>query len=71
MRDKLVRGDGGGDQCDFASAKVGARCVKGAGERGESMLLMLLWLFSLLTGTLACRAPPTGFRLTVGTVGTE
>ena len=69
VRDKLVRGEGGGDQCDFASAKVGARCVKGAGESGESILLM--WLFSLLTGTLACRAPPTGFRLTVGTVGTE
>ena len=70
VRDKLVRGDGGGDHCDVVSANVGARCLKGAGESGESALLELR-LSCLLTGTLACRAPATGFRLTVDTVETE
>lgn len=63
-----VRGEGGGDHCDVVSANVGARCLKGAGESGESMLLML---FPRLIGTLACCVPGTGFRLTDGTVGTE
>lgn len=62
VRRERVRGEGGGDQCDFASAKVGARCDSGAGETGESILS---------TGALACRAPATGFRFRVVTVGTE
>ena len=64
VRKDLVRGDGGGDHCDFASANVGARCLKGAGEIGESTL-------SMGSGTLVCRTPATSFRFNLGTVGTE
>jgi hypothetical protein len=37
IRTDLVRGDGGGDQFDLASANVGARLgCRGAGDTGES-----------------------------------
>ena len=64
VRIDLVRGDGGGDHCDFAAANVGAHGDKGAGEMGESTL-------SIGCGTLRCRDRGEGFRFILGAVGRE
>ena len=57
IRIDLVRGDGGGDQFDLASANVGARLgCRGAGDTGES---------GCSRGMIFCRGD-TSFRFSEG-----